>query len=30
MARTSDVIAPSFYSVHTDIKRGTNTHYWLK
>lgn len=24
------IIAPSFYEVHKDIKRGLHTHYWLK
>lgn len=28
--KLSNVIAPSFYSVHTDIKNGLHTHYWLK
>jgi PBSX family phage terminase large subunit len=27
--RLSEVIAPSFYKVHKDIKRGLHTHYWL-
>lgn len=27
--RLKDIIAPSFYSVHRDIKRGLHTHYWL-
>ena len=26
----SSIIAPSFRGVHTDIKRGLHTHYWLK
>ena len=29
MTRLSDIIAPSFASVHADIKRGGHTHYWL-
>ena len=28
--RLSSVIAPSFISVHKDIKEGRHTHYWLK
>lgn len=28
--RLSELIAPSFYSVHRDIKQGRYTHYWLK
>ncbi len=28
--KISDMIAPSFYGVHRDIKRGAHTHYWLK
>lgn len=28
--RLSSVIAPSFISVHKDIKEGGHTHYWLK
>lgn len=27
--RLTDVIAPSFYNVHTDIKKDGHTHYWL-
>ena len=26
----SDVIAPSFYDLHRDIKQDGHTHYWLK
>lgn len=26
----TDLIAPSFYDVHHDIKQGQHTHYWLK
>lgn len=26
----TDLIAPSFYDVHHDIKQGLHTHYWLK
>jgi phage terminase large subunit len=29
MTNLSNVIAPSFYPVHKDIKQGTYTHYWL-
>ncbi len=25
-----DIIAPSFYNIHKDIKKGLHTHYWLK
>ena len=28
--RLKDIIAPSFYEVHNDIKKGRHTHYWLK
>lgn len=28
--KLSSVIAPSFYTVHKDIKQGNHTHYWLK
>lgn len=27
--KLTDLIAPSFYSVHHDIKAGGHTHYWL-
>ncbi len=30
MMRLDKLIAPSFYSVHHDLKRGRHTHYWLK
>lgn len=30
MIKLDELIAPSFYSVHHDIKRGGHTHYWLK
>lgn len=30
MAKLDALIAPSFYSVHHDIKKGRHTHYWLK
>lgn len=30
MAKLDALIAPSFYSVHNDIKKGRHTHYWLK
>lgn len=30
MVKLDALIAPSFYSVHNDIKRGWHTHYWLK
>lgn len=30
MVRLKQIIAPSFYSVHKNIKAGKNTHYWLK
>lgn len=29
MSKLSELIAPSFYSVHKDIKENRNTHYWL-
>lgn len=25
-----DIIAPSFYDLHKDIKEHKHTHYWLK
>lgn len=28
--KLSDVIAPSFYEVHRDMKQEDHTHYWLK
>lgn len=28
--RLKELIAPSFYEVHRDIKRNGHTHYWLK
>lgn len=28
--KLSEVIAPSFYQIHKDIKREAHTHYWLK
>lgn len=28
--KLSDLIAPSFYEVHKDIKENKHTHYWLK
>lgn len=30
MPKLSDIIAPSFYGVHKDIKQQRHTHYWLK
>lgn len=30
MPKLDALIAPSFYSVHNDIKHGRHTHYWLK
>lgn len=30
MVKLDTLIAPSFYSVHHDIKQGRHTHYWLK
>jgi phage terminase large subunit len=30
MTRLTDVVAPSFYEVHKDLKQGKHTHYWLK
>lgn len=30
MPNLTDIIAPSFYEVHRDIKRGGHTHYWEK
>lgn len=30
MVKLNALIAPSFYSVHHDIKQGRHTHYWLK
>lgn len=30
MLKLNDIIAPSFYNLHCDIKDGNYTHYWLK
>ena len=30
MAKLTDIIAPSFYDLHNDIKNNCHTHYWLK
>ncbi len=30
MVRMSELIAPSFYELHNDIRAGKHTHYWLK
>lgn len=30
MAKLSDLIAPSFYGLHKDLKTSKYTHYWLK
>ena len=30
MRGLKSMIAPSFYCLHNDIKRGLHTHYWLK
>lgn len=30
MGRLTDLIAPSFYDLHRDVKQGRHTHYWLK
>lgn len=30
MGKLTDLIAPSFYELHHDIKRNRHTHYWLK
>lgn len=30
MANLKELIAPSFYQLHHDIKQGKHTHYWLK
>ncbi len=30
MSNLKDIIAPSFYSIHNDIKNNNHTHYWLK
>ncbi len=30
MPKLTDIIAPSFYSVHNDVLDGGHTHYWLK
>lgn len=30
MITLDSLIAPSFYCVHNDIKKGRHTHYWLK
>lgn len=30
MVKLSDIIAPAFYALHSDIKSGGHTHYWLK
>jgi hypothetical protein len=28
--RLKDIICPSFYDIHKDLKAGNHTHYWLK
>lgn len=28
--RLSELVAPSFYEIHNDIKHNRYTHYWLK
>lgn len=30
MAKLSEIIAPSFYTIHRDIAAARHTHYWLK
>lgn len=30
MVSLTDLIAPSFYALHHDVKQGRHTHYWLK
>lgn len=30
MIKLTDLIAPSFYRLHREVKRGAYTHYWLK
>ena len=30
MVELKSLIAPSFYSVHRDIRAGRHTHYWFK
>ncbi|MEE4561565.1 PBSX family phage terminase large subunit [Paenibacillus polymyxa] len=30
MTKLTDLIAPSFYDIHHDLKKGRHTHYWLK
>lgn len=30
IVQLTDLIAPSFYGVHHDLKQGLHTHYWLK
>lgn len=30
MVKLTELIAPSFYDVHNDLKQKLNTHYWLK
>lgn len=29
MTRLTSIVAPSFFDVHKDIKKGLHTHYWL-
>ena len=26
----SELVAPSFYEVHRDLKEAAHTHYWMK
>ena len=30
MIELKDIIAPSFYGIHNDIKKQKHTYYWLK
>lgn len=30
MVKLTEIIAPSFYALHCDVKDGLHTHYWLK
>lgn len=30
MIKLTNIIAPSFYTIHNDIKNNNHTHYWLK
>jgi len=30
MTKLSEIVAPSFFPIHKDIKQGNHTHYWLR